>query len=1335
MAEAHILDRGFNIFNTSMPRFTKPRRHQAYAHDNEVYGSYDDTPDVRENEPPEMSEFELDTAAVMALGSGLAVDVGAIHGNESVSPYQGLVNHYVKTKRQPFTEEAFTLSRLHVGQNYRKKNGSVRLSVDPGVVNHYLYGDNKSPNFVGILEDFRSSGKPKPYIEWDLRKGREHYIFSVNGKSYKDYVRDRVDDRDLRRSIARSKRAEKALDRIQKAKDPDSNRSRKAACFKNSIMYQRAQRRAAEERGLGDSHIVASDLNGSNGEATGSDDVVYEFRGVTEVFTINSLELLTSFELYCLASDRLGFDLDLYAERGSNIPVDPSHEEFFLDSFAHIILYYVTLPLDDEGVVEVPVLGIRLQVSMRVIKKLARVVNLNGNNGSYTNTDDHKFTCFVFTHGGVDYFIFQKKMFVLKDDEYLVPYITEQGDEITFVKEECVIPMCTFVHKGCVQLDGEKSCRIKTPMMEIHCYGVSEKFPSRSYQVIEELFTAEVNHWIGSKNGVTKHAAVQYRIGASGYFPECFVDWSHEMTTAVLHRSLTYAADVSVKKLDALHIVTAYNPDKPFRGLTKSGGIVKWKGEQTVGNPYHVRKDWFHFGGAGFEWSKGDHKVPFFKNDGIGKNREKTVFFRIRPANEFVYPCHSANNVSFAMSRLLKCREPFKGAPEKECLRYEKMLITNQTFVFQDQMSENFKHIVGLVPDGSSYRRASTIYPLDGSVFTDFGDFRETRRGLYPPEDGEEHKGDDTDSEAEFERFDLNHDDIIPGFLLFNDSYNGRDLELTAEHRFRTLLLRACRNQVNAYVRLVSKSWWTKMLECLGWLGQSMQNMWDQFLCRPTRNNHEEQDYAEEFMAFNVPPVLRSTPRSVPGALCSIAHLIYAGIDSSIQDLALLYADYNPSLKNLRRMFWNSFFVETVKRQQHKEAGLISSPEVGFKDEDCKFGKDGRLFVSYKSLAVLSGYDSMVLKYHLCVCISSKDLFPGSNIDFIVVTVMNVSVVAVSYAWMWALAFSVDTPLDDQTRGICLVFSDDSFYFFVRNRVLRGKASDFESNDTGMTAAFAAVHALKSLRSPEVADVAIRAMCTPFKIEHPNQKDLNNKKAHLIVTPTGMVMGSGLPDTTGANHIENANTSMMTGILVCSHPDGHSSFAELSCTVAEAFGQRVKVEDVEKLQKGCFLKRAFMHAEEGPCCPLVWGALLKSFGTVYGVLQASHVGMTSPADLLRFNSMTDIQKMEIYFSAVVAGYCCEPRSAVLDAMRLRFAHKDGVANPVFKHNDMNTSRTFSKWTVPDSEWAIRYDFAPSELHELCQHIVTLTLGDTVYCPLMDKIMNVDYGVPFSAEVG
>jgi len=1295
-----------------MPRHHKNRRHQASAFDNQIT-EQEYVIDFGQDEPRAFTDFERDVGESMALSMGAVTDgAGYFERNVSLSPYAGLLNHFHKQGRPGFSEQAFKLAGSHVAKNAR--NGKLKLSMDPVVVDQYLHGTNESVNYLGVVKDFAVKGLPKPYIEWDLRKGKSNYIFSVNGVAYKDYVAGRVDDRELRQAIRRSRNANKARMTL-KAPDPNSARSRKVVAYKESNNAKRAARRAAESSAAGgvlgrDLDVRRSQLNGANGEVTGSDDVAYRILGVSGSLEFEAVDLLTAFELYCVVSDFFGFDVDLYSDRGDPEPVVPSHDDYFVDSFVLVTLWYTTVALEDD-VIEVPCLGGRYQVSLRVIRKLALTLPLNGNNGSYTNTDDHNFICYAQEIEGTYYYVYNNKVCTL-GYEPLAPIITEDGDEIQFVFREMTIVGAHKHHTGCLKFeDDQQSCTIKNPFFHLHLQAVSREFPNAHYWVVRDLHAAEVKHWVGGKRGESRHTAIQHRLSNSGYFD--LLDGNNMLFTqirAILHHTLIYSSEVQARKLTTTAVTPLYNPDNPFRGVKPSGSFMLWKGVKTRGKSYEVRRDWFKVSGKGFHWVNG---MPRFKVDGVGAERRKTVFFRIRPFNEFVYPEYSAENVSFALSRILKSRSSGLADESPEDRQdYERFLITNQAWVCQDQMLPSFKEITNMKPDLSGFRRNGVDYDFESPLAS--ATFFNLLQGTGGPAD------------------DIFEGDLPePGMegLLENESYadsedsQGNLAHVGVAHDDREDIMRKARKQLNGYMDTVNKSWWRRFQEALGSLARGLLDVWDQLFTQGSRAR-QDLNFVEEFMGGIFPPGELVNPRTIVNNASNIGHLCEQSVMSTTREISRIYASLASPLKTLRELMWSALFDTPARRLRHAQAALVSCPEAGFKDEDCKFGKDGRLFVNYNSLVVASGFDSMWLKYQVCRAFSARDLDPDASTDTVVINLMNVSIVNVSYCANYVELFCMRAPRDGKMRSICLVFSDDSALFFVKDGRLSMGESDIESNDTGVTTLFACVHKIKAQRSLEIADMAIRAMVEPMIIKHPAQKNAVCRDHYIKLTPTALFMGSGLPDTTGANNIGNTNCTMLGARLVCQHPEGMGGFDACMAAAAEAFGQRVQTVVHTSLPRMTFLKRSFMKADHGLVCPLVWGALLKSFGVVYGPLEAHHLGV----DRAEFVLLSDTEKMEWFFSAVVAGYVCEPHSSVLDAMRDRFNHKRGVANPIYKHADMNTSRSFSSFCICDSEWCVRYDCAPSEIAELCSLIRNLTLGDQIYLPLLDRIMHIDYGV-------
>lgn len=184
-----------------------------------------------------------------------------------LSGYDGLVQWFeLHGKRGSFTRAAY--DKAQHNKHYNRTHGTS-MTTDPRRVVLFLAPQThgmKYPLVRALVEEGAS------YVEWNLNTGAPMY---VGTQKYSSYVASRKLDRETTHAMHLSKQ-----------------RARKQARENRKL-----QRSSARVEVIG-THVVASDLNGAQGEATNTDDLEHEVYTIAVAPTLHGAARVGSFAIY-----------------------------------------------------------------------------------------------------------------------------------------------------------------------------------------------------------------------------------------------------------------------------------------------------------------------------------------------------------------------------------------------------------------------------------------------------------------------------------------------------------------------------------------------------------------------------------------------------------------------------------------------------------------------------------------------------------------------------------------------------------------------------------------------------------------------------------------------------------------------------------------------------------------------------------------------------------------------------------------------------------------------------------------------------------------------------
>lgn len=172
-----------------------------------------------------------------------------------------------------------------------------------------------------------------------------------------------------------------------------------------------------------------------------------------------------------------------------------------------------------------------------------------------------------------------------------------------------------------------------------------------------------------------------------------------------------------------------------------------------------------------------------------------------------------------------------------------------------------------------------------------------------------------------------------------------------------------------------------------------------------------------------------------------------------------------------------------------------------------------------------------------------------------------------------------------------------------------------------------------------------------------------------------------------------------------------AQFRQMLLDSFEECGLEIDLVDVVHIEDFQFLKMSPIRTEYGlePIVNLaVW---LKGFGTIAG-------------DLPGRNNISLAERAYIFNCSVVKSREHWGNHMLSSAFRRRFPHnsKCFTIEP-----DYNRPIGESHGTCLDESLCLRYRCTTSELHELCEAILSSKFGDKICLPIIDKIFQKDYG--------
>lgn len=220
---------------------------------------------------------------------------------------------------------------------------------------------------------------------------------------------------------------------------------------------------------------------------------------------------------------------------------------------------------------------------------------------------------------------------------------------------------------------------------------------------------------------------------------------------------------------------------------------------------------------------------------------------------------------------------------------------------------------------------------------------------------------------------------------------------------------------------------------------------------------------------------------------------------------------------------------------------------------------------------------------------------------------------------------------------------------------------------------------------------------------------------------------AGLPPQT-------ATTAREADALRAANRRGNGNLSELIDRMvilgAQSVGGISTVGVFDKPQDTSLLKRTIMCDTTGkPVYLLCLGAILTSFGTYGGDISHAVLGLSPAA----FAALDVRARWDMFVRGVVAGLVHEPASPIVTALRQRFpggrvlTHSN--VDEKFKYELGLSGGDNSQCVIPVEEFVERYGCTVAEWNDFADCLRNIQYGDVLEHKVMDYIRHKDYGTP------
>jgi hypothetical protein len=415
--------------------------------------------------------------------------------------------------------------------------------------------------------------------------------------------------------------------------------------------------------------------------------------------------------------------------------------------------------------------------------------------------------------------------------------------------------------------------------------------------------------------------------------------------------------------------------------------------------------------------------------------------------------------------------------------------------------------------------------------------------------------------------------------------------------------------------------------------------------------------------------------------------------------------------------------------------------ESKFKWEFGKKGKVGRLYASGDHLALIDKVDCDYSKFvsripvHYTFSDYGSGLYMSNPTEmsfFLLPWLPDKSGIRFNYYTQFCDAqnkFDCDTmyrdaySLPDGTAKF-YYFSDDSFLVIkIFGMVLLYEIDISQCDASNSFPIFTmCLYNLQIVGLGEKMKLLMAQAARPVTIRNPSNKD-----EFVELLSQTFFEFSGIKATTPLNNQGSETIGMSVAeelhAFLCAHKSRLPDFLELIPRAAAKVGFVVTVVKAETFNQVTFLKRAF----NGTTSWLVYGCVLRSLGVTEGGLTPEMLCKTRS----EFLSMNNFDKFAHLLITSVQGFCNEPNSVIMQALRERATRAYCSINHIdYKSlQGVNFLKSLSnnEFVVSISDLLERYGGEEYELHQLCTYIDQLSPFDVVTSDFLERIFSRDYG--------
>lgn len=414
----------------------------------------------------------------------------------------------------------------------------------------------------------------------------------------------------------------------------------------------------------------------------------------------------------------------------------------------------------------------------------------------------------------------------------------------------------------------------------------------------------------------------------------------------------------------------------------------------------------------------------------------------------------------------------------------------------------------------------------------------------------------------------------------------------------------------------------------------------------------------------------------------------------------MYYVETPRPKRKLYQMWYDALQIDVVQ-------AFGEQPEAKVKWELGKVGKFARLYVTYGTNILQGGWLYEYMKK--CIC---------ATYEFVAAAGFPL--------WLRIYYSRTDEGIKPKGPGVYVqIFSDDSNWvivtpcgkwFFVK--------VDVSSCDASMRSGLFrfAGRLIKKFTSCEHLKMLYHQFRQSILLVNPS-----NIAERFYLKVKDVFMGSGSPDTTFMNNIYNFGIVCAAYYILCrehnlvTEPGAPREFNDgsvIRCIQRGAWymGAVVTVEVVSGVEETDFLK-----VVPYPECPaLALGPILRGLGGVPGQLTPAMLNLPSGV----FNTLDDAERMELRVGGVVKGYCNEPGSIIMDALRERFTRGEKIE--LDEHKGVHSDR--SAHYISTESLQARYGGTHSEWVAFADDLRNIVLGDALVSPILGMVYKVDYGL-------